>query len=282
MNLQQSNQLIQGEMFDVIASIAPQSIDLLYLDPPFAAGRVFADSAGAFDDRWQGGLTEYLAWLEQRLVAAHQIVAEHGSLFLHLDRRAVHYAKVLLDQTWGFECFRNEIIWHYTGGGRARRSFSHKHDTILWYSKHPQHWTFNLQAMRQPYKASSGFAKAGIRSAAGKRYLPHPDGTPVDDVWDIPMLNPMAAERLGYPTQKPERLLERIILAASNSGDLVADLCCGSGTTVAVAQRLGRCWIAADQSADALALVRGRLRQQAAEWQETIIQPQPVSFAAKH
>lgn len=246
-------------MLDVLAALPAGCVDLLYLDPPFGAGRVFSAAAGQFDDRWDGGLRGYLGWLEQRLAAARRVLSPAGSLFLHLDRRAVHYAKVALDAGWGADCFRNEIIWHYTGGGRSRRVFSHKHDTILWYSNHPDKWTFNIDAVREPYAPTSGYARGGIRSAAGKRYLPHPDGTPPDDVWDIPMINPLAAERLGYPTQKPLRLLERIVLAASHPGQTVADLCCGSGTAAAAAQAHGRRWIAADVSPDAIATASTRL-----------------------
>ena len=252
------NWLIQAEMLDAIRLIPPQSVALVYLDPPFAANRVFADRAGAFDDRWHD-LTAYLAWLKARLIALREILTPNGSLFLHLDRRASHYAKVMLDDVWGMAHFRNEIIWHYTGGGRSRTVFSHKHDTILWYSNHASEWTFNRDALRQPYKPSSGYAKSGIRSA-GKHYMPHPDGTPPDDVWTIPMINPLARERVGYPTQKPERLLERIITAASNPYDLVVDVCCGSGTTAVVAQKLGRRWIAADQSPQAIEVTRQRLQ----------------------
>ena len=257
--MNEHNLLIHGEMLAVIAALPAQSVHLLYLDPPFGAGRVFADTAGAFDDRWAGGLAGYLAWLRPRLLAARGLLTATGSLFLHLDRRAVHYAKVLLDETWGADCFRNEIIWHYTGGGRSRRVFSHKHDTILWYSNDPAEWTFNLAAVREPYAPTSGYAKGGIRSAAGKQYWPHPDGTPPDDVWTLPMINPLARERVGYPTQKPERLLARMIAAASNPGETVADLTCGSGTTATVAAQHGRRWIAADVSLAAIQTTRQRL-----------------------
>lgn len=261
MNEEQPNLLIQGEMLDVIAALPAQSVHLAYLDPPFGAGRVFAAQAGAFDDRWAGGLAGYLGWLRQRLAVLRGILTPTGSLFLHLDRRAVHYAKVALDELWGAACFRNEIIWHYTGGGRSRRVFSHKHDTILWYSNDPGQWTFNIDAIRQPYVPTSGYARGGIRSAGGKHYLPHPEGTPPDDVWNIPIVNPLAAERVGYPTQKPAALLQRIIRAGCNPGETVADLCCGSGTTMVVAHQLGRRWIGADYSAVAIQVASQRLRQ---------------------
>lgn len=273
--LMNANLLLQGDMLQVCAALPAACVDLLYLDPPFGTGRTFSDVSGSFDDRWGAGIQEYVAWLMQRVLACRRVLVPTGSLFVHLDRRAVHYVKVALDEHWGAACFRNEIIWHYTGGGRARRVFSHKHDTILWYSNDAATWTFNRDALRQPYLPTSGYARSGIRSAAGKHYAPHPQGTPPDDVWDIPMINPMAAERVGYPTQKPERLLRRIITAASNVGETVADLCCGSGTTAVIAHRMGRRWIAADVSAAAVATTATRLHAIDADltWQTLVPDP---------
>ncbi len=144
------------------------------------------------------------------------------------------------------------------GGGRSKRYFSNKHDNLLWYAAGAA-WTFNIDAVRIPYKETSGFAKGGIVSAAGKKYEPHPDGTPADDVWDIPIINPLSHERIGYPTQKPELLLARIIEAASHPGEVVADFFAGGGTTAAVAQRLGRKWISCDQSRVAVAITADRI-----------------------
>lgn len=186
------------------------------------------------------------------------LLAPNGSLVLHLDQRAVHYAKVLLDRLLGEERFVNEIIWHYTGGGRSKSRFSNKHDTLLWYAAGPRP-RFNVDAVRVPYAPTSRYASGGIVSKAGKRYLPHPDGTPVDDVWDIPIVNPMSRERAGYPTQKPLALLERLVAALTDPGDLVVDLFCGSGTTLVAAARLGRRWIGGDRSAAAIACARQRL-----------------------
>jgi DNA modification methylase len=258
------NRLILGDNLQVMQALPPGTLALMYADPPFFTGREHTAPAlngsapSSFPDVWPGGRDAYMGWLMERLAVMRALLTPSGSLFVHLDRRAVHYVKVELDRLFGEDCFVNEIIWHYTGGGRSRRYFSHKHDTILWYAKGPG-WTFNLEAVRQPYKPTSGYARGGIVSAAGKRYLPHPDGTPADDVWDIPIVNPLARERTGYPTQKPEALLERIIAAASNTGDLVADFFCGSGTTAAVAQRLGRRWIACDVSPAAVQTARDRL-----------------------
>jgi len=163
-----------------------------------------------------------------------------------------------MDETFGPERYLNEIIWHYTGGGRSTNYFSKKHDHVLWYAK-GKSWTFNIDAIRVPYKETSGYAKGGIISASGKKYEPNPLGTPVDDVWDIPIINPLADERIGYPTQKPEILIERIIKASSDEGDLVADFFCGSGTLAAVAEKLGRKWICSDLGKFAIHTTRKRM-----------------------
>jgi DNA modification methylase len=210
-----------------------------------------------YDDRWEDP-ESYRSFLRARLERIHAILKPEGSLVLHLDYHVVHEIKLELDQIFGRRQFINEIIWHYTGGGRSKRYFSRKHDTLLWYAK-GRHWTFNLDAVRTPYKPSSGYAKGGIVSRAGKRYRPHPRGTPVDDVWEIPIVNPLARERCGFPTQKPERLLERLLLALTNPGDLVLDPFSGSGTSVVVAERLGRRWIACDCDASAVAISARRL-----------------------
>ncbi|GIV97277.1 MAG: hypothetical protein KatS3mg057_1934 [Herpetosiphonaceae bacterium] len=260
------NLLVRAEWLTLAQALPAELCDLIYVDPPFFSGRDYADTAGAFADSWQDDLEGYLAWLMARLAESWRLLRPEGSLFVHLDRRAVHYVKVELDRLCGRRAFRNEIIWHYTGGGRSRRVFSHKHDTLLWYSK-GRRWTFHIDAVRQPYAPTSGYARSGIVSA-GRRYLPHPQGTPADDVWNIPIINPLSAERLGYPTQKPERLLERIIAACSSPGDMVADFVCGSGTTPAVAQRLGRRWLAADHSAQAIKLAEARLRRTTSSHEE--------------
>ena len=147
--------------------------------------------------------------LFERLLLMRDILAEDGSIYMHCDRRAAPTARLFMDYLFGPERFLGEIIWHYTGGGRSTRYFSRKHDVILHYAKSGR-WTFNVDAVRVPYKETSGYARGGIVSAAGKRYAPHPDGTPVDDVWSIPIVNPMSRERLSSPTQKPEALLHRV------------------------------------------------------------------------
>ena len=214
--------------------------------------------AFAYSDQWNGRLSEFLSMMFERVLLMKEVLAPDGSLYLHCDWRTAPYLRLILDEVFGAERFLGDIVWHYTGGGRSRRYFSRKHDRILHYAASGE-WYFNPDAVRIPYKPTSGYARGGITSAAGKHYAPHPLGTPADDVWDIPMLNPLAHERCGYPTQKPERLLERIILASSRPGDLVADFFCGSGTTAVCAEKLGRSWIAVDCGRLAIHAARKRL-----------------------
>jgi len=266
--------LVRGDNLDLLAALPPESVDLVVTDPPFFTGRWRTPpglarpdrsprTAGpGFDDRWDS-LAAYLDFLRPRLAALRRVLAPRGSAVLHLDYRAVHEVKLEMDRVFGRERFVNELIWHYTGGGRSRRFFSRKHDTLLWYAR-DREWTFHIDAVRQPYKSTSGYARGGIVGRNGKHYRPHPDGTPADDVWDIPMVNPLSPERCGFPTQKPELLLERIILALSSPGDVVLDPFCGSGTTVVVAHRHGRRWIGCDVTAAAVAAAERRLLKQAA------------------
>lgn len=257
------NQLFKGDMLNVASLLVPASFRLIYLDPPFATGREKVGSKKhlAYDDRWGGDLNTYLPWLKERLRVLHSLLVADGSLVLHLDWRVSHYARVILDEIFGRAGFINEIIWHYTGGGRSKTRFSCKHDTLLWYSRSSQP-LFNIDAVRVPYKKTSGYAKTGIVAASGRHYRPDPRGTPVDDVWDIPIINPLARERVGYPTQKPLLLLSRLIAALSNEGEMVGDFCCGSGTTLVAAHKLQRTWLGCDVSADAIACAQQRLRDE--------------------
>jgi DNA modification methylase len=259
-----NRKLYRGDMLDVASLLEPESFRLIYLDPPFLTGRqrIGSKTEYTYDDRWKGKLDAYLPWLETRLKAFAPLLQQGGSMVLHLDWRAAHYAKVMLDEIFGHENFINEIIWHYTGGGRSKTRFSCKHDTLLWYARKQKPY-FDIDAVRVPYKETSGYARGGIRAASGRKYLPNPKGTPVDDVWDIPIINPMASERVGYPTQKPKILLQRIIAALSAPGELVGDFCCGSGTTLVCAELMGRRWVGSDQSPKALECTTSRLLDEA-------------------
>lgn len=276
------NKLIRGDNKLILSSLkngplraeieGQGGLKLIYIDPPFDAGAdVFADleigegDAGgkpeairtiAYGDVWGRGEDSFISMIYDRLVLMRDLLAEDGSIYAHCDWRFNSLMRLLLQEV--FKNYNNEIIWHYTGGGRAGTYFSKKHDSIFWYAK-GENWIFNPDAIRIPYKETSGYAKCGITSRGGRHYSPNPLGTLPDDVWDIPIVNPLSPERSGYPTQKPEALLERIIKASSREGDLVADFFCGSGTTAAVAERLKRKWIAADMSKLAVHATRKRL-----------------------
>lgn len=232
-------------------------LDLIYLDPPFATQRehhakyeLAGDqtlSLPAYDDRWGEGEASYAHFLWRLLMLSRALLHTHGAIWLHVPVEVAPLARALLDDVFGAANFSNQIIWHYTGGGRSRSRFSNKHDVLFWYGKSDQPF-FDPDSVRVPYAESSGYAKSGIRAKSGKLYQPHPAGTIPDDVWSIPMVNPMAAERLGYPTQKPLALLERIVQATCPPGGIVGDLCCGSGTTLVAALKHQRRFVGADPS----------------------------------
>jgi DNA modification methylase len=214
-----------------------------------------AQARVAFTDRWAGGLTEYLAWLEVRIRALHPLLAPTGAFVLHLDWHAVHYAKVLCDQVFGEGRFQNELIWYYQTGGASKDRFSRKHDTLLLYSKGDSFY-FDGKAVAIPRTPK---AMKRARCPTGARIAATDTHKNPDDVLTIPALNPMATERTGYPTQKPVELLEKLILALCPPGGSVGDFCCGSGTTLVAAQRLGRRWMGADVNPAAVELAQSRL-----------------------
>jgi DNA modification methylase len=256
---------------ELLAGLPPGRAQLIYADPPFATGKPQRGAAGCYDDRHVGGLPGYLAWLEGILVLAHRALAATGSLFLHLDWRASHHARVALDRIFGAERFVNEIVWCYSVGGKSSRSFGKKHDTILWYARGPHH-AFYPEAIRVPRRGGSHMkvetqadgsqvqVKRDRKTGKVYRY-PLAAGKVPEDWWtDIETLNRSDRERTGWPSQKPERLLERIIAATTRPGDLVVDPFVGSGTTAVVADRLGRAVIGGDVSPRACAIARARLR----------------------
>ena len=242
----------------------------------------------AFSDDWDGDMGGYLQWMLDRLTLARELLAEDGCLYVHLSWHAAHYVKLLLDEIFGAERFQNEIVWCYREAINAKKRWNRKHDTLLFYSR-GERFTFNYAAVREAY-AESHIKKYKLRDEKGlyrlmgrgivgsplrsKRDLPpaceteYPgltyrhylgEGTLPVDYWQIDIENQASLARTGYPTQKPEALLERILRASSNPGDLVGDFCCGSGTTLAVAARLGRRWIGCDFGALAIHTTRKRL-----------------------
>ncbi len=272
------NRLIWGEKNAVLSTLLTdfaESIHLIYIDPPFMTGRTFTcDSGIAYHDTWHNDLNCYIQWLYETFSLLYRLLHPNGCLYVHLDWRTTHYARVILDEIFCTHQhgagFQNEIIWHYQSGGRAKHHFARKHDTILLYSK-ASHFCFHPERigerrgnhrrnhMRKEV-TSDGRISWTIRSA-GRTYTYGEDTllTP-SDVWhDINHLHQRDPERAGYATQKPQALLERIILASSEVHDIVLDCFCGSGVTAVVAEQLGRRWLASDQSELAIMTTRSRL-----------------------
>jgi site-specific DNA-methyltransferase (adenine-specific) len=267
----ESGRVVLADNLEVLRSLPDGCIDLVYVDPPFGTGRLrrldsIRTGSGERRRRGFGGREyrfqvvshysyrdnlqrdAYLEFLHQRLVEVQRVLQPHGSLYLHLDYRASHYVRLLLDEIFGAERFLNEIIWAYDYGGRARDRWPRKHDNILWYAKSDR-WTFDrAQIDRIPYMAPGLVGPE--KAALGK--LP-------TDTWWLTIVPTRGREREGYPTQKPLALLERIIRASSREGELVADFFCGSGTTGVAAAALGRRYLMVDDNPAAIAITRRRL-----------------------
>ncbi len=257
-----ANRLVLGDNLVLMKQLESESIDLIYFDPPFYSGKHYnSDGKRAFSDVWKNGLEEYLKWLNSRLIEAKRLLKPSGSLYVHLDWHAVHYVKVEMDKIFGYDNFVNEIIWSYRTGGVTKRYFGRKHDTILLYQVSDKR-KFNVIPEKSVQSHHYGYKNVPyyIDEETGKQYR----YAQPRDVWEI-TLGTGTNERNGYPTQKPEGLLEKIILASSDEGDLVADFCCGSGTTPAVAQRLNRRFLACDHSPQALQITQNRLKTHGAE-----------------
>lgn len=193
----------------------------------------------------------YLAYMAVRLLEMHRLLCARGSLYLHCDPTMSHYLKLVLDAIFGRNQFQNEFIWYYSGGGASRHRWARKHDVILFYTK-TQSWIFNADAVRVPHKWTDGQKRA---DGTGR----DPRGKLADDVWQHHSVMPWAEERTGYPTQKPLRLLDRIVRASSNSGDIVFDPFCGCATTMVAADDLRRAWVGIDISPKAAELVVRRI-----------------------
>jgi len=269
------NQILQAENLTALRTLKSASIPLIYIDPPFNTGttqsrprlKTIQDDAGdrtgfggkryrtiKLDDQspapnYLDTFDDYLGFLRPRLIEAHRILAPNGSFFLHVDPREVHYCKVMLDEIFTRACFQNEIIWAYDYGARSTKRWPAKHDNILWYTKHPTDYTFNLDATdRIPYMAPGLVGPE--KAARGK--------TPTD-VWWHTIVSPTGKEKTGYPTQKPLGILERIIRVHSNPGDTVLDFFAGSGTTGLAAARNNRHYLLIDQNPEAISLMEKRL-----------------------
>ena len=259
-----------GDNLELLQGLDDASVPLIYIDPPFNTGQrrvqteLKVERDGSGDRTGFGGeryrttivgstsygdeFEDYMAFLEPRLRAGYRVLAANGSFYLHLDQREVHYVKVLMDQIFGRASFLNEIIWAYDFGGRSKRRWPSKHDTILFYVKNPNDYTFNTDEVdREPYMAPGLVTPE--KAARGK--LP-------TDTWLHTIVSPTGHEKTGYPTQKPIGILKRIIAASSLPGDLVLDYFAGSGTTGAAALALGRRFHLVDSNPEAIATMQTR------------------------
>ncbi len=270
-----AGRLALGDNLAVMWALLPEyegQVDLIYADPPFFTQKRFPARIGrgedsrrpqdwklaeGYPDAWPS-LDAYLEMLYPRLALMQRLLSPHGTLYLHLDWHASAYARLLLDELFGAERLLNEIVWVYHGPSPIRSAFNRKHDTLLVYTKSAE-YTFNADAVRLPYNPVTVKTFASSPRAGFGKVPNLARGKVPEDWWYFPVIARLHNERTGYPTQKPEALLERIILASSNPGDLVADFFCGSGTTPRVAARLGRRFIASDCAWRAIHTTRTRL-----------------------
>jgi site-specific DNA-methyltransferase (adenine-specific) len=251
-----------------------ESIDLIYIDPPYlSAGsynstvKIIGDvnyqsekiQRSVFVDNTSNNMESYLSDIYLRLLLMKKLLSKNGSIFVHLDWHISHYVKVIMDEIFGMDNFINEIVWCYGGGSGTKRHFHRKHDLILWYSVSDE-YIFNPQY--RPY--TPGTLQRGLTRVKGDKYRLHEQGALLQDWWtDInKILSPTASENLKFPTQKPEALIKRLILAATNKNALVADFYSGSGTLASVCQELGRKWIICDDSSIAIQTAHSRLIKQ--------------------
>ena len=289
------NTLYTNDNLFILNGLNSNLVDLIYLDPPFNSKRFYSAPVGSkaagasFKDMWtwedvneeylntlaknypaltafiasigaihSEAMKAYLTYMAQRIIEMYRILKDTGSLYLHCDPTASHYMKVVLDEIFGKNNFRNEIVWCYKGGGSSQMDFSRRHDVIFRYTKKEQ-FTFNADSIRVDYESDAAKRTSdtawGSHKGTNKVYKPHAIGKIPEDWWTIPVINSQSKERTGYPTQKPLALLHRIIKASSNEGDIVMDPFCGCATTCVAAQQLDRKWIGidiAEQSVDVL------------------------------
>jgi len=268
------NSICFGDNLEIISRMKSESVDLIYIDPPFNTGRKqqrtsiksirdpengdrigFGGKLYRTEDlgniSYNDSFDDYIRFLEPRLVEGHRVLKKNGSFFLHIDYREVHYCKVLLDRIFGRDSFMNEIIWAYDYGGRSKSRWPSKHDNILWYAKDPENYTFRYSEIdRIPYMAP-GLVTAK-KAARGK--------TPTD-VWWHTIVHTTGGEKTGYPTQKPLGILERIVKVHSSPGDLLLDYFAGSGSFGEAAGNNNRAFIMVDVNEEAINIMKSRLER---------------------
>jgi site-specific DNA-methyltransferase (adenine-specific) len=267
--------LFHDDCLKVLSTLEGSCIDLVYLDPPFFTQKIHTQTnrdgeQHEFSDKWEN-LETYKDYMKIRLSECFRVLKDTGSIFLHCARTASHHLRVILDEVFNPDNFRSEIVWSYRRWSNSKKGLQNNHQIILFYSK-TDNYTFNTEYVDySPTTNIDQIFQRRIRDDRGKTVYKSDDtgnyelveekhGVPLSDVWEIPYLNPKAKERVGYPTQKPVQLLERIIRIASNVGDTVLDPFCGSGTTLVAASRLNREAIGIDVAVEAINLANARLR----------------------
>jgi len=305
-----TNTLYTNDNLFILNGLNSNLVDLIYLDPPFNSKRMYSAPVGSkaagvsFKDMWtwedvneayletlagkypalttfiastgvihSKAMKAYLTYMAQRIIEMHRILNDTGSLYLHCDPTASHYLKAVMDEIFGKDNFRNEIVWCYRGGGSPKKDFGRRHDVIFRFSKSSD-YTFNPDSVRIPYQAEglgrTDDAMWGKHKGTEKVYKPNPLGKIPEDWWLMNILNANDPERTGYPTQKPLALLHRIIKASSNEGDIVMDPFCGCATTCVAAQQLGRKWIGIDIEKQAVSILIKRLSDDAGIFKDFI------------
>lgn len=264
-----------GDCLEIMRGLESESIDLIYLDPPFFTQEIQVShnrktgEKYMFNDRWRD-MDHYLEYIKERLKESKRILKDTGSIFLHCDNKASHYLKIVMDEVFAYENFQSEIVWYYKRWSNAKKGLLNNHQKILFYSK-SKDFKFNklynnysestnVDQMLQKREKDLEGRSVYKRDEKGKEVMAKPKkGVPMNDVWEIPFLNPTAKERVGYPTQKPIELIDRIINLVTEEGDVVLDPFVGSGTTVVSAKLLNRKYIGIDRSEKAIELAEKRL-----------------------
>jgi len=271
------NKLLLGNCKEILKSIESNSVDLVYMDPPFFTQKEHSllnrdnTMEYSFSDKWSN-LDEYLNFIKEVLIESRRILKNTGSLFLHCDKTASHYLRIKLDETFGFDKFQSEIIWNYKRWSNSRKGLLCGHQTIFFYSKTDDFKyntiytdyspTTNIDQILQERERDENGKSIYKKNENGNIVLgKEKNGVPLSDVWEIPYLNPKAKERVGYPTQKPVLLLNQIIKISTDENDIVLDPFCGSGTTCVSAKSLKRNYIGIDISEEAIKLSENRLKE---------------------
>ena len=281
------NLVLHGDNKEILSTLLVQGfrgkIDLIYIDPPFDSGADYVRKVALrgqqknieaeghsvieqtqYTDIWAND--NYLQFMFERLILMRELLSDKGSLYLHCDSHKNHHLRLLLDEVFGESNFVNEIVWKYNWASTVKKKFSQKHDTIFWYAKSAENWIFNLDEMREPYTAEQlkGYKQDEegyyTLDSSGKKWYAHPKGQLPSDLFEIGIISRSAKERQKFPTQKPENLIARIIKASSNEDSIVLDCFVGSGTTAAVAEKLGRRWIASDLNKGAVQTTMKRIQ----------------------